>query len=1403
MLALTENMPQFEAALYEGGWPADPTAFDNADAVVVYCDGGGRHLLNEHLEEFDKLMKKGVGLACIHYGVEVPKGPSGEKFLEWIGGYFEPYWSVNPHWTAQFKKLNNHEITQGVKPFEINDEWYYHMRFRPNMKDVTPILSAIPPKETLSRPDGAHSNNEHVRKTLGQPQHLAWAATREDGGRGFGFTGGHHHWNWADDNFRKLVLNAIVWIAKEEVPADGVSSDSLTKDDLEGLIGGPPPEKKKPTPKKKTAAVNKSEASFTSKVVTPKTPGHSVDIDVDITGAKELYLLATDAGNGYSYDWANWVEPKLVGPKGEKKLTDLKWKSASTQWGSVNVGKNAGGDKLSVDNKPVAFGIGTHANSLIAFDLPAGYTRFKAKGAIDTGGVSQPGGSDSSVQFLVFTKKPSAAVVAAKAALSAEEQRKAENAVSGLKVHDDLVATLSAAEPDLKSITNIDVDHRGRIWVCDVMNYRRNNGSRPEGDRILILEDTNGDGISDKTIVYYQGRDVDSAMGICVLGNKVIVSATPNIIVFTDLDGDDKPDKKEMLFTNTGQPQHDHSAHSFSFGPDGKLYWNVGNTGKYVHDKDGKPVVDLAGNTVIDNGKPYIGGMPFRCNMDGSDFEVLAHNFRNNYEVAVDSFGTLWQSDNDDDGNRGVRINYVMQYGNYGYRDQMTGAGWKVPRTNMEKEVPLQHWHLNDPGVVPNLIQTYAGSPTGICVYEGRLLPKVFWDQVIHCDAGPNIVRAYPAKNDGAGYSAEIVDVLHGENDNWFRPADVCVAPDGSLFISDWYDPGVGGHAQRDLDRGRLFRVAPKGSKYTVPKYDFDSIEGAIEALASPNGSARYMAWTALHQQGSKAESALLTMYQSNKNPRLRARALWLLSKIEGRGTHYVETALKDKDANIRITGLRLAHQLQLDPASVVSQVVNDRSVQVRREAAIALRFSDSSEANRLWAQLAAKHDGKDRWYLEALGIGADLHWDARLDAYLAQVGNKLNTTASRDIVWRSRAAKTTDLLVIIINQDSTSAADLPRYFRAFDFQANGDTKNQAMAQLAFSDSSKSGEAASFILGEAIKRLGRFDIQGDKQKAAALEKALTKLQGTSQYVQLVSKFDLKNHYPTLLKMAQAQPGSTLGVEAVRVLLDKKQFQLLNGPLYDNDIELAIATATAMGNSASGGINGLMLPLVKNNKLDVQLRRIAVKALATNKGGAEQLMKLVKAGTLDSALQQATAVSLSNVIFKEIRAEAQKLFPAPPSKDNKPIPAISELVKQRGSVATGKKIFETTGTCNKCHIVNKQGKDVGPDLSEIGSKLSREAFFESVLYPSAGISHNYENWAVLLDNGTAVSGLKTSETADSVTIKNQEGLSRTFNKDEVEELKMLSISVMPNDLQKLITIQELVDVVDYLSTLKKK
>jgi putative membrane-bound dehydrogenase-like protein len=666
---------------------------------------------------------------------------------------------------------------------------------------------------------------------------------------------------------------------------------------------------------------------------------------------------------------------------------------------------------------------------------------------------------------------------------SAEHQfgpEAARQEVQALTVGEGLQATLFACEPMVVNPCDMDIDERGRVWVTEGANYRISlhpqwGVIRPEGDRIVVLEDTKGTGAADKQTVFYQDHSINAALGICVLGNKVIVSSAPNVFLLTDTDGDGVADKREILFTGISGFDHDHAVHAFVFGPDGKFYFNFGNAGRQLRRPTGKlkevplhgviskediaansePLIDVKGIEVSDKAKPYREGMVFRCNPDGSEFEVLAWNFRNNYEVAVDSFGTLWQSDNDDDGNRGVRINYVMEYGNYGFKDEMTGAawgdGWKKAQSKGESEDqrPFYHWHQYDPGVVPNLLQTGNGSPTGILFYEGKLLPKVFQNQIIHADAGPRTVRAYTVETDGAGYHAAIKDILTSSN-SWYRPSDVCIAPDGSLLIADWHDAVVGGHnmVDRELDKmtGRIYRVAPPGSKYSVPKYDFKSAAGCIEALKSPNISARYLAWTALHGMGAKAEKDLAKLW-SDADPRLRARALHLLARLPGKEKKYVETALKDKDADIRITALRTARELKLDVVSYVKQLAKDPSPQVRRECAIALRHNQSTDAPKLWATLAQQHDGKDRWYLEALGIAADQQEDKFFDAWLSSVGDKWNTPAGRDVVWRSRATKSPALLVKIISDKSTSPKDKEHYMRALDF-VKGPEKEKALIDL-------------------------------------------------------------------------------------------------------------------------------------------------------------------------------------------------------------------------------------------------------------------------------------------------------------------------------------------------------------------
>lgn len=228
---------QIETVVYQNGWPKDAHAFDGAAAIIMYCDGGNGHMVLSHLKQVDELASKGVGIGAIHYGVEPgdrPQNNGREEFLRWIGGYFETFYSVNPVWQAHFDSIPSLDVTRGVHPFTTHDEWYYHMRFRDGMKGVKIVLGAIPPDSTRRGKDDAHGGNPAVRADIGKnvSEGVVWISENDNGQRGFGCSGGHYHFNWAQNDFRKTILNCIVWIAHVDVPAEGVVTKTPTIDDL-------------------------------------------------------------------------------------------------------------------------------------------------------------------------------------------------------------------------------------------------------------------------------------------------------------------------------------------------------------------------------------------------------------------------------------------------------------------------------------------------------------------------------------------------------------------------------------------------------------------------------------------------------------------------------------------------------------------------------------------------------------------------------------------------------------------------------------------------------------------------------------------------------------------------------------------------------------------------------------------------------------------------------------------------------------------------------------------------------------------------------------------------------------------------------------------------------------------
>ncbi|MEO1997110.1 MAG: PVC-type heme-binding CxxCH protein, partial [Planctomycetaceae bacterium] len=663
----------------------------------------------------------------------------------------------------------------------------------------------------------------------------------------------------------------------------------------------------------------------------------------------------------------------------------------------------------------------------------------------------------------------------------------------------DGLAMQPFALEQLSNPCSIDVDHRGRVWVGEAANYRKK--SRKQGDRILILEDTNQDGRADLTRVFYQNPDIDGVHGICVLGNQAIVSAPDRILLLTDTDGDDKADKKKLLFVGKVihplHGQHDHAIHAVMFGPDGRLYFNFGNFNSELRRADGSLVKDIYGFPVNNSRQPYQEGMVIRCELDGSRVEVLGHNFRNNWEVTVDSFGSIWQSDNDN-GSSSCRVNFVMEHGNYGYRDERTGADYKTKRTNLERTMQRQMWHQNDPGVVPNLLITGFGAPTGILVYEGHLLPRQFRGQMLHAEPGRNTVWAFPTQPDGAGYAARIVHLARSQTDRNYRPCDVSVAPDGSLFIADWYDPVDCCHRTLN-DAGRLFRVAPTGHKYRAVNSDYETPNGAVAALRSPNLAARYKAWIALTRMGHGARPALQPLLE-DANPRLRARGLWVLAQISETPQAAIDIAVRDASNDIRALALRMARRHRLPLERLVGRLVRDASPLVRRECAITLYRVDSAEAVRLWTELAVQYDGKDRWYLEALGIGEVGKEIACLDAWRKRVGERWNNPGYRDIVWRSRAPTAARMLADLLRDPDVPVSEAPRLMRALDFHV-GPEKQAALTALLASDPAQ----IPVTWLEAFKRVSPQFLKSHPEISNRAGSVILTTKGTVTFVDLVQR----------------------------------------------------------------------------------------------------------------------------------------------------------------------------------------------------------------------------------------------------------------------------------------------------------
>lgn len=980
---------------------------------------------------------------------------------------------------------------------------------------------------------------------------------------------------------------------------------------------------------------------------------------------------------------------------------------------------------------------------------------------------------------------------------AASAQLSPEESLAQLRTAPGLDVSLFAAEPDLVNPTMIDVDAQGRVWVCEAANYRLFNQkeTRAEGDRIRVLEDTDGDGTCDKATTFYQDPSLQSPMGIAVLGDRVYVCQAPDLFYLRDTDGDGVADEKTVILTGFGGVDHDHAIHGISFGPDGKLYMSNGDRGLDVTDKSGNRI--HAGKDA-----PIMAATILRTDLGGEHLELLAQGMRNPYEPAVDAFGNVFTSDNDDDGNQQCRINYVMEGGHYGY--------W--PRRRGDRRLDAVHWNEDRPGVVPKMVRTGFGSPCGLLFYDGTLISGVR-GTLIHADAGPGVVRSYPYQTDAAGFKSEIVKLLSAEADSWFRPVDVCAAPDGSLFVADWYDPGVGGHRMADVERGRIYRLAPSTDSYENSALDLDTNLGLSTALTSPNQARRFLAFQTLQERVKGGDLSSIQSILYGDDPYARARATWLLPQAGDQGRLLLTKLLRDERATVRVQAVRALASIGIDSLVDENQLKRDSSTQVRRQVLIELARATPEPWMDQWiVALAKQHDGDDRFYREAIGIACEDREEWAYDR-LAKARKHVWDDVLADLAIQLHPDSALDAARTALNDSELEMELRVKALWALDAIGSDDAGDSIAAQLNTDAPVELQQTALHLLSRDGGQPWRNALK-NADIDVYLSEFLQDSELRSAAFAFVADTERSEFIPQLVRVLQQDARNTetfaSALQALEALAPRTR-RADRGSVLETTMNLsnhADANVARQALQAAAAVPGAptvkaLGALAKDMDRPLDIRREAAVLMARSKDGSHLLLDFAERGELPNDLQLTVADKLHQSREENIRLMAASVLPRPESREGEALPPLATLIAMRGDAANGKATFFSAeaADCARCHVINGEGKPIGPELSVIGEKLGRDALLESILNPSAAISHEYTVWLIDTDTEGMLSGFVRTESDDALELVDSAGTVTSIKKSDILERRETGTSLMPDGLSATLTAQELVDIVAFLESLK--
>jgi len=968
-------------------------------------------------------------------------------------------------------------------------------------------------------------------------------------------------------------------------------------------------------------------------------------------------------------------------------------------------------------------------------------------------------------------------------------QKPPAETVAGFTAAEGFQVRLFASEPMISNPIAIDVDSRGRVWVTEGTKYRRNVGDPPD-DKIKVLEDTDGDGVADKVTVFCS--DLNAAMGVCVAGTRIYVPESPNLYVYDDANGDLVADgPRRVLLTGFGGKNHDHGTHSQVFGPDHKLYMTNGDTSYNVTGPDGRQI-------------QYKWGGMIRCEADGTRLEDFAVNFRNPVELAVDSFGNVWCSDNDNDGLKSVRICWILEGGNYGWY-----GGPENIRNPDGSFDPIHHWRADKPGHVPYVLITGFGSPCGMTFYESDLFGPKYQNQLIHCDAGPREVRCYtPRRLPGVGYTASLENIITN-SDPYFRPVDPCVAPDGSLYLTDWYDGGVGGHAYNDPQRGRIYRITPASGRLKTDHQPgpYTTDAQAFAALASPNHATTFLARERLLESGPAALPGLARL-AGGTDRTLKARALWLADRIGGPGRELVRKELAASDPTFRALAVRILRRHGEAELASLLPLAQDADGEVVKEVLLAAGASKSPAATAAIIQAAKKYDGSDRYLLETLGIAARDRQD-ELFAELLNKGAAAITPREVSLARILRPEQAGKFLAEKLAAGGLSPESAQTVLDALASVGNADAGRQVAALLTDKTPEATRQLALAALRQNLPGAWK-GLREDPAVIAGLTASLRQPNLARSALEVVADAGLSSFGESVLKLVvdgQAAPATRVAAVQVATRLQLEPAgKALAGLLTSQP-----AVAPELAKAAVTGLVTLRdtvaaAPLLEgNSKASPALQQELVDGLMQSTDGGVQLLRMIDTNKLPKPLAARAIAAANEHPDVNIRLLFEKYIPAGdrPRTLGQSFSA-KDILALSGDARRGAEVFARSGAaaCNKCHRVKGQGADIGPELSQIGRKYGREALLETIMNPSAGIAPEYVPHVVETNAGKVYAGFLREGGNDRVVLKTIEGQLLDLPKEQVAEVVKQDKSLMPELVLKNVTAQDAADLVAYLAGLQE-